>query len=93
MHFILNKIDILGEEEIKLIDVSKEELAKYAFEISKNLKGKYVTAMDLFVSYLLLTEEETKFSSTKILRKRNCCKFCPGQEQDLRKRKIQNILR
>ena len=69
MHFILNKIDILGEEEIKLIDVSKEELAKYAFEISKNLKGKYVTAMDLFVSYLLLTEEETKILFNKNLKK------------------------
>ena len=69
IHFILNKIDILEEEEIKLIDVSKEELAKYALEISKNLKGKYVTAMDLFVSYLLLTEEETKILFNKNLKK------------------------
>ena len=62
-------MDILKEEEIKLIDISKEELAKYALEISKNLKGKFVTAMDLFASYLLLTEDNTKLLFNKNLKK------------------------
>ena len=69
INFLLDKMDILKEEEIKLIDISKEELAKYALEISKNLKGKFVTAMDLFASYLLLTEDNTKLLFNKNLKK------------------------
>ena len=67
--FIIDKIGILSKEEIKLADVPKEELTKYAFEISKNLKGKFVTTTDLFVSYLLLTEDNTKLLFNKNLKK------------------------
>lgn len=69
INFILNKTDILKEEEIKLVDVPKEELTKYAFETAKSIGGKYVTAMDLFASYLLLTEDNTKLLFNKNLKK------------------------
>lgn len=69
INFITDKMDILSEKEIKLVDVPKEELTKYAFETSKNLKGKYVTTMDLFVSYLLVTEDNTKLLFNKNLKK------------------------
>ena len=70
INFITDKMDILSQEEIKLVDVPKEELIKYAFETSKNLKGQYVTTMDLFVSYLLLTEDNTKLLFNKNLKKK-----------------------
>ena len=69
VNFITDKMDILSKEEIKLVDVPREELIKYAFEISKNLKGKFVTTMDLFVSYLLVTEDNTKLLFNKNLKK------------------------
>ncbi len=69
INFISGKMDVLSQEEIKLVDVPKEELTKFAFETSKNLKGKYVTTMDLFVSYLLLTEDNTKLLFNKNLKK------------------------
>ncbi|OGH39098.1 MAG: hypothetical protein A3B44_03300 [Candidatus Levybacteria bacterium RIFCSPLOWO2_01_FULL_38_21] len=69
INFLLDKMDILSQEEIKLIDIPREELIRYAFEISKNLKGKFVTTMDLFVSYLLLTEDKTKVIFNKNLKK------------------------
>src|SRR3990167_6120862 len=69
INFIINKMDILSKEEVKLVDVSKEELEKFSFESAKNLKGKYITTMDLFASYLLLTEEATKILFNKNLKK------------------------
>ncbi len=69
VNFMTSKMDILSKEEIKLVDFPKEELAKYALEISKNLKGKFVTIMDLFASYILLTEENTKILFNKNLKK------------------------
>lgn len=69
INFITDKIGILSAEEIKLVDVPKEELTKYAFETSKNLKGKFVTTTDLFVSYLLATEDNTKLLFNNNLKK------------------------
>ncbi len=66
--FILQKGDLLGEN-ISFIEISKESLANLAFENCKNMKGKYVTTMDIFAAYLLLTEEETKILFNRELKK------------------------
>ncbi len=66
--FILEKSDI-RQNEVSLIDISKEDLGAYSLEVSKNLKGKFVTTMDILVSYLLLTEDKTKLLFNKNLKK------------------------
>lgn len=66
--FILDKADI-KQNEVPLLDLPKEELSKYAFEIAKNARGKYVTTSDLLVSYLLLIEDAKKLLLSKNLKK------------------------
>jgi len=66
--FMLGKSDILAKE-IQFIEIQKQDLANYAFELAKNLKGKYVTTMDIFAAYLLLTEDTTKLLFNKKLKK------------------------
>ncbi len=66
--FILRKGNFL-EKEISLIDIPKVSLANLAFENGKNMNGKYVTTMDIFTAYLLITEEETKALFKKELNK------------------------
>ncbi len=66
--FILRKGDI-PEKNISVIEVSKEALANLAFDNCKNMKGKYVTTMDVFVAYLLLTEDRTKVLFNRALKK------------------------
>ena len=66
--FILQKVDLL-ENNISLIEISKESLANLAFKNCKDMKGKYVTTMDIFTAYLLLTEEETKTLFNRGLKK------------------------
>jgi ATP-dependent Clp protease ATP-binding subunit ClpC len=66
--FMLEKSDILAKE-IQFIEIEKTDLANYAFELTKNLKGKYVTTMDIFAAYLLLTEDKTRLLFSKKLKK------------------------
>lgn len=66
--FVLNKANI-GEKEIPLIDVPKKEFYEYAFLIAKEIKGDFVTTMDLIVSYLLLIEPKTNLLFNKKLKK------------------------
>lgn len=68
IRFILRKADI-SEKEIKFLEISKELLGKLAFENAKLLNGKFVTTMDLFVSYLIFTEDQTKLLFNKKLKK------------------------
>jgi len=66
--FILEKADI-SAKEIQFIDFDKKELADYSLELVKTLKGKYITTMDLFAAYLLLSEDKTKLLFNKKLKK------------------------
>lgn len=68
VNFILGKINALPNE-IKRLDVSKEEILKEAFEIAKTINVKYITTSDIFVAYLLLTEDKTKFLFNKKIKK------------------------
>lgn len=65
--FILEKADI-EKKELKLIDIDKEELAKEAFLVAKQVGGKFVTTMDLITSHLLLSETHTKLLFSKKLK-------------------------
>lgn len=65
--FILSESDITVSE-VPLVDIPKEEIEKYAFEIAGNLKGAYVTTIDLFASYMLLTEKQSKLLFSKKLK-------------------------
>jgi ATP-dependent Clp protease ATP-binding subunit ClpC len=67
VQFIVFKADAILSE-IKLIDIDKDQLETRAFALSRELKGKYVTTMDLFVAYLLLSESTTKFLFNKKLK-------------------------
>ncbi|MCL6096751.1 MAG: ATP-dependent Clp protease ATP-binding subunit [Patescibacteria group bacterium] len=66
--FILEKAGI-SPKEIQFTDIDKKELANYALELVKTLKGKYITTMDLFAAYLLLTEDKAKLLFSKKLKK------------------------
>jgi len=66
--FMLRKADI-PLKEIQFIDIDKKELADYSLELVKTLKGKYITTMDLFAAYLLLTEDKAKLLFNKKLKK------------------------
>ena len=65
--FIMFRADAL-RSEIKIIEVDKTQLEALAFSLVKELKGKYVTTMDLFVAYLLLSESATKLLFNKKLK-------------------------
>jgi len=47
--------------ELRRAEVSKDELLKQAFEVVKWIKGNYITDIDLFASYILLSEEDTHY--------------------------------
>ena len=58
--FVVAKTDAL-EKDLAILDLDKAQLAQAAFNLAKELSGQYVTTIDLFGAYLLLTEEQTKF--------------------------------
>lgn len=66
--FILEKTDI-KKDEVPQLFLPKEKVGPYAFEIARSVKGKYVTTMDMLVSYLLLIEDDKKLLFSKNLKK------------------------
>ncbi|MDP2649373.1 MAG: ATP-dependent Clp protease ATP-binding subunit [bacterium] len=66
--FILHKSDI-DPKEVPLLEISKEELINCAFEIALEVSGEAVTTMDLFCSYILTIEPQTKLLFSKKLKK------------------------
>jgi len=59
IRFIIAKAD-LKMEEIILIDGDKQSLIQSSFNLAKEIKGKYVTTMDFFTTYLLSIEPSAK---------------------------------
>lgn len=57
--FLLEKATI-EKKELQARPVTKEAVLAYALRLVKELKGTYITTMDLLASYLLLSEQETK---------------------------------
>lgn len=67
IQFIIDKAD-LKKMEIILIDADKTVLSQSAFNLAKELKGKYITTMDFFVAYLLSIEPSAKLLFNKKLK-------------------------
>jgi ATP-dependent Clp protease ATP-binding subunit ClpC len=65
--FIILKSD-LKIEEIVLIDSDQQALIQSAFDLAKEVKGKYVTTMDFFTAYLLSIEPSAKILFNKKLK-------------------------
>lgn len=57
--FIIEKIGA-SKDEIKPIGLEKKILFEKAYDIALSLKAVYITTMDVMVSYLLLSEPQTK---------------------------------
>lgn len=68
IRFILNKSNI-QKKEVPFINIDKKELLNGAFMLAKEIGAKFVTTMDLFASYILLTEDQTKLLFSKKLKK------------------------
>ncbi|MEK7573350.1 MAG: ATP-dependent Clp protease ATP-binding subunit [Patescibacteria group bacterium] len=67
--FVLEKSDVLNVRDIQVVNIDKKDLIRDAFNLAKNLKGTYITPIDVFASYVLLTEDETKVLFNKNLKK------------------------
>lgn len=67
IQFILHKSNI-AIADLPTIDFLKDELIKEAVTLAENGKGKYVTTIDLFAAYVLLTEVKTKLLFSKNLK-------------------------
>jgi ATP-dependent Clp protease ATP-binding subunit ClpA len=67
VQFLLHRAQI-APDELRAGDVKLEDIASYAFDLVKSINGKYVTSMDLFAAFLLLSEEQSKLLFNKELR-------------------------
>ncbi|HSW87915.1 MAG TPA: ATP-dependent Clp protease ATP-binding subunit [Candidatus Saccharimonadales bacterium] len=67
IQFILHKSNI-AVSELPRIDFLKDELVKEAVTLTQNSKGTYITTVDLFAAYILLTEVKTKLLFSKNLK-------------------------
>ncbi len=59
VQFLLHKAGIKQTDVHSVQSVAKAHVLSYAFDVAKSVTGMYVTTMDVFVSYLLLSEQET----------------------------------
>ena len=64
---VMQKANIT-EKDIVLNDIQKNVLAESAFATAQTFKGKYVTTLDVFISYLFLIEKDTKLMFAKQLK-------------------------
>lgn len=58
----------IAKADLVFPEVTKEELAKKAFGITKSFQGTFVTTIDVFLAYLFLTEHENKLFFKKKLK-------------------------
>ncbi len=59
VQFIMNKIPV-EKQSIQLLDIPLTQVITYAAELAKSVRGTYITSIDIFGSYLFLTEQQTK---------------------------------
>lgn len=67
VQFIMRKANITLSD-VHSIEIPKRDLAGKAFTIVKELEGSFVTSMDIFVAYLLITEPQTQLLFNKHLK-------------------------
>lgn len=65
--FFLDKAGLVTID-ISILEIPVEELENYVYQLVKNCGGDYVTTIDIFAAYLLITEPKTKLLFTKELR-------------------------
>lgn len=58
IQFLLSKID--KNFNLEKADENKEKILDTSYQVAKETQGTYITTVDLFVSYLILTEEKTR---------------------------------
>lgn len=66
--FIFKKIGV-EKAEPEITEFSKEDVLKNALEIARLRKGEYITTADFLCSYLVMTEEKTKFLFSQKIKK------------------------
>ncbi len=59
IRFLLGKSGMTAAD-VPCISLQKDQIMTEATEIVKTVKGEFITTMDFFISYLLMTEEQTK---------------------------------
>lgn len=64
VQFIVSKIDS-DSKEVSVLELNKDRIAEEAFALAKMLNGNFVTTIDLFAAYLLLSEPQTKLLFNK----------------------------
>ena len=64
MQFILHKANI-SDSEVAIIDIDKKDLVREAEDIVRDIEGHFITRVDLFVAYLILTEPTTRLLFNK----------------------------
>jgi ATP-dependent Clp protease ATP-binding subunit ClpC len=67
VQFILQKSNILSSELPKT-NIVKQDIAKKALSLVENLQGTFITRMDIFAAYLLLTEQNSHLLFSKHLK-------------------------
>lgn len=67
VNFMVEKADSFSKD-IMQVEADTKLISQKAKELAKELNGKYITTMDLFAAYLLVTEEKTKFMFNKKLK-------------------------
>ncbi|MCL5970452.1 MAG: ATP-dependent Clp protease ATP-binding subunit [Patescibacteria group bacterium] len=64
VQFILKKSGI-KKEELQPTDIPKDDLSRYAFKLTRRVNGHFVTKADIFASFILITEDQTKLLFSK----------------------------
>lgn len=67
IQFLLKRINAQFSE-IPIVEVSKDELLRQAFEVVSEVNGSFITPIDLFSAYLIYIEQEKKFLFSKELK-------------------------
>lgn len=67
VQFILVKAAI-SPKEMRILPLAKDAIVTYAHRLATELSGRQITTMDIIVSYLLLSEDQTKLLFSKELK-------------------------
>lgn len=73
VRFFLEKIRI---DKLEKIEIPSDELLSQSVEIVKWVRGNYVTEIDIAASYILLSEEATRFLQKANLNNDDCINVC-----------------
>lgn len=68
--FILQKAEVT-KKDLQLLPIDKDVLLQKATEVAKEVESTSIMSTDIFVAYVLLTEEKTKLLFTKELKEKD----------------------